>query len=479
MQDCYQDVVLALGNPTDLVVYQLPPQYGESAVCLFIETLVDRDKIERLILRSLLAANRTGEQSQPKLDLAGIKNLIPIPDITEAKDTDACINGLLNGQCLLTFGEASNACFLLDVLKVNHRSISEPKTEATIRGPREGFTEALMINISLVRKRIKNPALRLESYQIGESTSTQVVLLYLENLASNDIVGEFRTRIQSIHTDSILESAYLEEWMQGGDASPFPTMLNTERPDIVAANILEGRIAVFTDGTPMVLIGPVTFFQFFSSPEDYYQKAGIATLIRFVRFVSFLLACFTPALYIAVITFHQALLPTSLLISLSAQREGVPFPGFVEALLMQLVFEILREAGLRMPRIAGQAISIVGALVIGQAAVEAGLVSAAMVIVVSLTAIANFVTPIYTFGIAQRLIQFGFMLLAGFMGLFGILCGVLFVLLYLASLHSFSVPYLSPFAPTTVSDWKDTLIRAPLQRMRTFPAAMQTKRKNR
>jgi spore germination protein KA len=265
-----------------------------------------------------------------------------------------------------------------------------------------------------------------------------------------------------------LESSYIEEWIQDTTLTPFPQLISTERPDSVVAKILEGQVGVLTDGTPIALVGPITFFQLFNSPEDYYQRADFATLTRWLRMFAFLLAIFTPSLYIAVVSYHQELLPTSLLISLAAQREEVPFPVFVEAAIMTVTFEILREAGLRMPRIAGQSISIVGALGIGQAAVEAGLVSAAMVIVVSLTAISNFVSPNYSFGIAQRIIQFVFMLLAGFLGLFGLLCGVFFLLIHLVSLRSFGVKYMTPLAPVVVSNWKDILVRVPRYKMKRY-----------
>lgn len=478
MQDCCQEIVKALGNPTDLIVDHLSSWDEMHISCMFIETLVDRDKIERLILCPLLSINKLeAEVLIPHSDW--LKTLIPVPGITEANDLNECIQGLLNGRCLLMFEESESYGFLIDVQKVNHRSMAEPTSEVTIRGPQEGFNEDLSINISLVRKRIKNRSLRVESFQVGETTYTKVVIVYLQDLAANEIVVEIRKRIHSIKADSILESSYIEECIQGRIFNPFPTLLNTERPDVVSANVLEGRIAILTDGTPMALIGPITFSQLFSSPEDYYQKPEIASLLRLLRFLSFMIASCTPAVYISVVTFHQALLPTSLLISLSAQREGVPFPGLIEALIMQVTFEILREAGLRMPRISGQAISIVGALVLGEAAVQAGLVSASMVIVVSITAIANFVTPSYSFGITQRLIQFYLMVLAGFMGLFGIFCGVLLVVIHLVSLDSFSIPYTSPFAPTVLSDWRDTLFRVPQQWMRKFPKMFHIKQKKR
>ncbi|MCP1312423.1 spore germination protein [Paenibacillus tyrfis] len=238
-------------------------------------------------------------------------------------------------------------------------------------------------------------------------------------------------------------------------------MIGTERPDVVVSHLLEGRFAVIVDGSPNVLIGPITFFQFFTASEDYYQWFGIATILRLLRVFSFFMAVIIPSLYVAIVTFHHEMLPNPLLINIASQREGVPFPAFVEAIIMMVTFEVLREAGLRMPHVAGQAISIVGALVLGQAAVEAGLVSPVIVIVVAFTAISHFVAPFYNFSITQRILQFTFMILAGFLGLYGIYCGILLTIVHLASLKSFGVPYLAPFAPTFLFDWKDVPIRVP------------------
>lgn len=311
--------------------------------------------------------------------------------------------------------------------------------------------------------------MRIELLEVGRQTKTVINIIYLQNMAPKEVVDCFRSRIESAEANSILDSTNLEEWIQDKTLSPFPTLLETERPDVATSHILEGRVVVLVDNSPFALVGPITLFQFFSAPEDYYQRADVATLLRWLRMLSFLLAVFVPAVYVAVISYHQELLPNPLLINIAAQREGVPFPTFIEAAIMLVTFEILREAGLRMPRIAGQAISIVGALVLGEAAVQAGLVSAAMVIVVSITAIANFVSPAYSFGISQRILQFTYMALGGFMGLFGILCGVLFTIVHLASIKSFGVSYLAPVAPTVLSDWKDILARAPLPFLKKPP----------
>ncbi|WGU95861.1 spore germination protein [Paenibacillus dendritiformis] len=469
-----------LGHPPDLVDHSFVIQQPElEGRCLFLETLVDKNKIEDNVLRMfaeqpLSPPSSDGDSNVEEM----VKRRIPIATISVAEDLATCTQRLLEGQCLLVIPGATHV-LVLDVAKFQHRAVAEPKTETTVRGPQEALNEDAGISIGLIRKRIRTSDLCLEQQIIGTATETKVIMLYMKSLAPEGIVNEFRSRIGKIHTDSILEGTYVEEWIQDKSMTIFPTMVRTERPDVAVSHLLEGRVAVMVDGSPLVLIGPFTFMQSFTSPEDYYQRADIATFLLWIRFLAFMLAVFVPALYIAVTSYHQGLLPPSLLISISAQREGVPFPSFIEAFLMMTIFEVLREAGLRMPRVAGQAISIVGALVLGEAAVTAGLVSAAMVIVVAITAIAHFVAPFYNFGITQRFLQYFYMILAAVSGGFGILCGVLFTLIHLASLRSFGVPYLAPVAPTFVSDWKDVLVRVPRPSMTTFPRMNKTKRKKR
>ena len=281
-------------------------------------------------------------------------------------------------------------------------------------------------------------------------------------METNDkIVEEVRTRLNRIDVDSILESGYIEELIQDKTLSPFPTVYNTERPDVIAAELLEGKIAILVDGTPFVLVVPALFVSFLHAAEDYYQRADISSFLRLLRYLSIFISLLGPSLYIAITTFHQEMLPTRLIFGLAGQREQVPFPAFVEAVLMELTFEILREAGVRLPKNIGSAISIVGTLVIGQAAVEAGIISPAMVIVVAITAISSFVVPSFNMSIAFRMLRFPLMALAGSFGLFGILVGVIAIILHLCSLRSFGIPYMSPFAPLIPEGQKDSIFRLP------------------
>ena len=284
---------------------------------------------------------------------------------------------------------------------------------------------------------------------------------YMKGRATEERIRYYREKLMAIRTDAILESANIEEWVEEREVTPFPRMLNTERPDVTSAHLVEGKIVFLTDGTPYCLIAPVSFFQFFISAEDYYQRALYATILRWFRLLAFFLSVYTPAVYIALINYRQEMIPSALLQNLATQREGVPFPAYLEAIIMLFIFELLREGGIRMPTVTGQAISIVGAVVLGQAAVEAGLVSAATVIVVGITAIANFVTPSFSFGLAQRILQASFIFLSIALGLFGLFCGTFFMLIHLVSLKTTGDPYLTPLAPLKMKQFRDTIIRSP------------------
>ena len=349
------------------------------------------------------------------------------------------------------------------------RGVTEPNSQTVVRGPRESFSENIRVNTALIRRRVKDPNLWIEPKTIGVRSKTSVELMYIHGVVDDQVLDELRQRLDRIDIDGILDSGHVEELIQDTGFSVFPTILNTERPDVTAAALLEGRVAILVDGSPFVLVVLALFMQFFHSPEDFTQRVGFASFVRLLRYFSAAIALLMPALFIAITTFHPNMLPPPLLISLAAQREGVPFPTFIEAMLMEIAFEILREAGLRMPRSIGSAISIVGAMVIGTAAVEAGFISAAIVIIVSITAIASFVTPVYDMGFAIRLMRFGFMVLAAVFGLFGITIGLIALVLHLCGRRSFGVPYLTPMAPFNWSGQKDAIIRLPIWMMRNRP----------
>lgn len=304
---------------------------------------------------------------------------------------------------------------------------------------------------------------------MGRITKTDIVLAYLRGKANEKVVEEVRRRIKRINVDSILESGYVEELIEDQPFSPFPQIAHTERPDKAAAEILEGRIVILVDGTPFVLIVPTIFTQFLQSSEDYYERYPMAIAVRLIRYLFFMIALTFPSIFIAATTYHHEMIPTPLLISVAGAHIGVPFPAFFEVLLMEITFEALREAGVRLPKAVGSAVSIVGALVIGEAAVAAGIVSPDTVIVVAVTAIASFTIPAFNVAITIRMLRFPMMFLAAIVGFYGILLGLLIILVHLCSLRSFGVPYFAPVAPFRWKDMKDTIFRAPWWMMKKRP----------
>ena len=395
-------------------------------------------------------------------------------DLTEISRFEDIFAHLLSGDTVLIL-DGFQKGFSLSSRGWEQRGVQEPTSQTVVRGPKDGFTETLRTSTALIRRRIKDTSLRVDSMKIGRRTQTDVAIMYIDGVVTNDTVTEVKERLERIDIDGVLESGQIEELIQDARFSPFPTIMNTERPDVAAAALLEGRIAIVIDGTPFVLLVPSLFIHFFQASEDYYQKADFSTFIRLLRYFAFFLALLTPSAFIAVTTFHQEMLPSKLLISLAAQREGVPLPAIVEAIMMEITFEILREAGIRMPRAVGPAISIVGALVIGQAAVEAGIVSASMVIVVALTAISSFVSPAFNMSITARLLRFPLMFLAASFGLFGILLGLIIVVSILSSIRSFGIPYLAPNSPFILEDQMDNFVRMPRWFIRTRPHLINRK----
>ncbi|MNI07569.1 Spore germination protein A1 [compost metagenome] len=307
---------------------------------------------------------------------------------------------------------------------------------------------------------------------LGRESNTSAVIAYLNDLAMPSLIEEVEKRLKKIDVDAVLESGHIEELIQDDTYSPFPQMQYTERPDVVASALLQGRIAIILDGTPFVLLVPFVFVQVMQTSEDYYERFQIATLLRLLRYLFLFFSLTTPALYVAITTYHQGLLPTTLMLSVAAAREAIPFPAVVEALIMEITFEALREAGIRLPKAVGSAVSILGALVVGQAAVQAGIVSAPMVIVVSITGIASFTIPRFNGAIAVRMLRFPILIIASIFGFYGIFFSLMLLIGHMANLRSFGVPYLSPVAPLSSGDMKDVLIRAPWTQMKERPAFM-------
>lgn len=461
---------LKMGHSPDFIIRNFTGNSGNTffALC-YLEGLTDTS-----LLTELIEGLNKGITAYPSIAIeehstvSFFSSILTSGNIAVIHTENQIYQAVLTGSAVIIV-EGMSIGLEVSITGGERRSVQEPTSQTVVRGPKEGFTEEISTNIALIRRKIRSPDLRFDTHTIGEVTQTKVIVVYVEQIANLDAVQEVNRRLRGIQTDSILESGYIEEFIQDAPLSVFPTMLNTERPDTVAGSLMDGQFAVLIDGTPFALIAPVTFFNFFQTTEDYYQRYDISTFLRIIRVISFMVSLLLPSVFIALTTFQQEMIPTTLLVTLAAQREGSPFPALMEAILMELTFEFIREAGVRMPRAIGPAISIVGALVIGQAAVEAGLVSGAMVIVVSFTAISNFVIPYFSMATSVRLLRFLLMFLGGMLGIFGILAGSIPILAHLVSLQSFGVDYLMPYSPFYKSNMKDLLIRVPWWAMKTRP----------
>lgn len=459
------------GNSPD-VLYRTYTISEDSSIDLgvvYIDGIVEEERINRFMLKSVMEKReQINHLNQEGLFKFLKEEATALGSFKLENDEEQLFTSLMAGETIV-FVDGLAPIIAVNTEGGETRQIEEPPSQVTIRGPRDGFTESLKTNFALVRRRIRNPNLWVESMKIGKQTKTKVAIMYVNGLANEKVVEEVRRRLNEIDVDRILGSGYIEQLVEDETMTPFPTVFYTERPDSVAGNLLEGRVAIFIDGTPFVLVAPVVFMQFLQTAEDYYTRFDIATALRFLRVFMLFLAILAPAIYIAVTTYHQEMIPTELLIVISAQRESVPFPAFIEALMMEVAFEILREASVRMPRAIGNAITIVGALVIGQVAVQAGVVSPAMIIVVAITAVASFGIPSPALATSVRLIRFIFMVAAATYGFYGVLLGLIALTVHLCSIRSFGVPYMAPIAPLIPSNLQDTIVRAPLWKMKQRP----------
>lgn len=439
---------------------------GRPSAVAYIDVLVNKEQVQDLVLRALLSAAATRPEVYRQGMVEAATQVLPMGEVTAAQDMTAIIDGLTNGAVIwLLDGEAK--ALVIDVKGWVTRPIIPPETEVGLRGSREGLTENLVDNIAMLRRRLRVPELVTESYRLGTRSQTQICVVYLKGICREELVAEVRLRLQRIKIDAVLESNYIEEFIQDTPYTPFPLVGNVEKPDILAAKLLEGRVGIIVDGTPMVLTVPKLFVECFQTADDYYQWPLMAISLRSLRYLAFFLSVTLPAFFVAILNFHQEMVPTPLLITIAASREGTPFPALVEVLLMLTLLYIVVEASLRMPRTLGQTVSIVGTLVIGQAAISSGLVGAPVVIVMTASALTAFLAiPLLAAGTMTRL---ALLLGAGFLGLYGMVMVTLVIIIHLCALESFKTPYLFPVAPLSTRGLKDTLIRAPWPSLRTRP----------
>lgn len=393
------------------------------------------------------------------------ENTWDISDSAPFDTIEDAAQGMLTGDVIF-FLEGYEKALKIPDQGYPGRGVYEVESEKVIRGSNEGFSESVKLNTALIRKRLRSPHVKVRESFAGKRTHTNVDLVYLKDLIHPEVLEEIEKRLQEFEIDGTLDSGIIEQLTEKKKYSPFPQFQTTQRPDRAAMAILEGRIVLLSDNSPVALILPATYNSFIQTSDDYYSRWEIASFTRVLRYVASFLAMTFPGLYLAMTNFHTQILPTDLLLSLAASRQGVPFPAVIEVLLMELAFELLREAGVRLPGANGNTIGIVGGLIIGQAAVDANIVSPIVVIVVALTALCSFAVPNEEFATAFRILKFGFILVCGYLGFFGFLMGIMAVLIHLSHLESFGIPYLAPFVGADLNgyqDERDTFLRLPLK----------------
>ncbi|RNA68725.1 spore germination protein [Alteribacter keqinensis] len=464
-----------IAESDDVVVKEFRIAKKRRAIVYTIDGMTNMYALEQGVIRPLINFNEElpKEKNDKKFIEKIMQDTILFAEAETTESIDEAILGFMSGQSLLAI-DGVRTFFIIDARQFEQRGLSEPQSEILVRGPREGFNEVLHTNVMLVRRRVRDPNFVCQFGQIGRRSKRDFALMYIKGIVDPKLVDEMRYRLSCIDTDDTEESGNIEQLVEDNVLSPFPQVLRTERPDKTVSSLMNGGVVVSLDGTPFALLAPVTLQFLFKSPEDNYDRWQIGTLVRLLRYVAAFIALFLPAIYIAMVSYHPGMIPTLLAVSIAGTREGVPFPSFIEAFAMEFTLELLREAGIRLPRPIGQTIGIVGGLVIGDAAVRAGIVSPIMIIVVALTAISSFSLPSYNVSITFRMLRFALMIIAAGFGLYGIVIGFIFITIHLSSLKSFGNYYMSPFAPIRIRDWADLFYKSPLSGQKKRPQVPNT-----
>ena len=461
------------GGSTDVIIREF--EAGREKVRLllvYVDGLVNKDIIDQHIIAPIIRAGRYGRKTGAPVDLSSPEELgrrvltsgqIKIVDRFHRSEMDFCA-----GNTVL-FIDGADRALSLDTRGWEKRGIDHPETERSTRASREGFVETLQTNLALIRRRIKDPSLRVEATTVGRRTHTTVAIVWLEGLTNPVLVETVRKRLKAIQVDRVIESYVIEYYLKDDPWTPFPLIRGTERPDFSARELLDGRVLILVEGSPFGLIAPATIADFYRTMDDYVHNYMTVSMTRLVRFVANFLVIFFAAGYVALIDMHPELIPTDLAISIAGSREGVAFPGIIEVVLMLLVFEILHEATLRLPGMMGPTIGVVGGLVIGQAAVQAKIISDVMVIIIAMQAIAIFTPPSLEMSLTWRVLLWGSVLFAGVFGIFGLVLYSIILTAHVSGLTSLGVPFTAPNAPPSPIGQRDNFIRAAFKRLRRRP----------
>ncbi|MFC3803163.1 spore germination protein [Cohnella sp. GCM10012308] len=477
LDELLDEVARVLGTDTTLSIRRFRIFGSFPAAMLFFPNMLDQTAINETILKPAMSAPPgldTSEWTAPQLLERLANEALWHTDCSDTQDFDELIQVLLRGDTIMA-ADGSTSVLVIGTRQIDKRGIDQPGTEQVIRGPREGFVEPLGPNLALIRYRLQSAELRMRQLTIGRKTHSKVVICYMDGLTDPALLAEVERRIGAIDIDGILDSGYLEQFIEDNQWSPFPQVQYTERPDKVVANLLEGRVAILVDGSPLALIVPTVFNQFYQAVEDYTERFLQMSAIRMARLVALVFSLVFPSIYVSVISFNPELIPTEFAVAVAGGRAGVPWPAVVEVLIIEISMEVLREATIRLPQQVGGALSIVGVLVIGQAAVAAGFASPITVVIIALTTIGSFATPAYNAALALRLLRFPLIIIAGIFGLYGVMIGLILIANHLLSLKSFGVPYLSPLVPVNFEGMKDVLIRGPLWWMKRRPEFLKPK----
>ncbi|WP_099157834.1 spore germination protein [Virgibacillus ndiopensis] len=457
----FEELFNDLKNSDDFIDYQL--EHDSIPLCIgYFNSAIDNKKIEKFVLPYV--------QQSDYSDLKEIENVIPITNTYLTNDSNEIRRKLLDGFLFIHMGESDQQYLLIPVPLFKTRQITSPEVEFSVVGPKEAFVESIDTNLNLVRKRLNIPELTIKKLKVGTITKTKVAVVSIKGIADTNNVETVIQRIQDMEMDQVIDSSFIQQKIADNTNSPFPQLLDTERPDRIAAILAEGKVAIFVDNSPHVLIGPTTLVEFFSAFEDYFLNWTIASAFRLIRLFAVFFSILVTPLYVAVLTHHFELIPKELLGTLVSSRSQVPFPPILEAIILELTIELLREAGARLPTKVGQTIGIVGGIVIGTASVEAGLTSNVLLILVALGALGSFTTPVYQMGNTIRLIRFPLLIFAHVYGLLGVSICIAYIMVHLLKLTSLGRPFFEPVFPLRLKDLKDAFIRLPfdMQNKRPF-----------
>lgn len=439
-------------------------------IVIFTEVLTNTPVIDHHIISPLINSDLKEIKQLPYLVDTISEKILEANEINRFSDIDAALSSLLIGDTLILL-DGIPCALAANTKSYPARSVSMPETENAVSGPKEAFCEVLVFNIGLLRRKVKNPKLKFKTLEVGKITKTRICLSYIDGLCEDALIKKIENRLKDYEIDAALDSNYLTELCRDNRHSPFKTVGTTERPDVVVGKILEGRVAILCDGCPFALTVPFLFLENFQANEDYYSNFYFASFTRALRYFSFFLSISLPGLYVALISFHKEMIPLNLLLSIVNSRVAVPFPAALEMVILLILFDLLREAGLRLPKPIGGTIGTVGGIVLGQSIVSARLVSAEMIIIVAVCAITSFLTP--KLDIEIIIARFVILILCATLGIFGYSLGLIALLVHLSSLNSFDIPYLSYQSAIKAQEVKDVYIRAPWWVMKRRPKAIQ------